>query len=188
MRRAMKASKFSDAQKTFILKQGNDGVPVAEICRKAGISRATCFNRKKSLVRPLSASGVWPRNSWSASIYSAYRWSEGAPGHDGFRVPAPTKLLGLRAAAPSIGLPGNAALPSVHHPLVPPADILKFAVRSVSRSSLIARTSRQNDPRDQRLFVGTSNRHQMRVGSVFRLEGPRADRRRRVIQKPQHAA
>ena len=35
----MKASKFSDAQKAFILKQGDDGVPVAEICRKAGISR-----------------------------------------------------------------------------------------------------------------------------------------------------
>jgi putative transposase len=27
----MKASKFSDAQKSFILKQGNDGVPVAEV-------------------------------------------------------------------------------------------------------------------------------------------------------------
>jgi putative transposase len=33
----MKASKFSDAQKAFILKQGSDGMPVAEICRKAGI-------------------------------------------------------------------------------------------------------------------------------------------------------
>ena len=43
----MKASKFSDAQKAFILKQGNDGVPVAEICRKAGISQATYFNWKK---------------------------------------------------------------------------------------------------------------------------------------------
>jgi len=43
----MKASKFSDAQKAFILKQGNDGVPVAEIWRKAGISRATYFNWKK---------------------------------------------------------------------------------------------------------------------------------------------
>ena len=43
----MKASKFSDAQKAFILKQGNDGVPVAEICRKAGISPATYFNWKK---------------------------------------------------------------------------------------------------------------------------------------------
>ncbi|MGY3238165.1 transposase-like protein [Bradyrhizobium sp. USDA 4448] len=32
----MKASKFSDAQKAFILKQGSDGGAVAEICRKAG--------------------------------------------------------------------------------------------------------------------------------------------------------
>ena len=37
----MKASKFSDAQKAFILKQGTDGVPVAYICRKAGIIQAT---------------------------------------------------------------------------------------------------------------------------------------------------
>jgi putative transposase len=43
----MKASKFTDAQKAFILKQGNDGVLVADICRKAGISQATYFNWKK---------------------------------------------------------------------------------------------------------------------------------------------
>ena len=43
----MKASKFSDAQKAFILKQGADGMPVAEICRKAGISAATYFNWKR---------------------------------------------------------------------------------------------------------------------------------------------
>eukprot|EP01037_Dinobryon_pediforme_P020990 gene20990-21741_t len=43
----MKASKFSDAQKAFILKQGTDGVPVADICRKAGISQVTYFNWKK---------------------------------------------------------------------------------------------------------------------------------------------
>jgi putative transposase len=43
----MKASKFSDAQKAFILKQGADGMPVADICRKAGISQATYFNWKK---------------------------------------------------------------------------------------------------------------------------------------------
>jgi putative transposase len=43
----MKASKFSDAQKAFIIKQGEEGTPVAEICRKAGISRATYFNWKK---------------------------------------------------------------------------------------------------------------------------------------------
>lgn len=43
----MKASTFSDAQKGFILKQGADGVPVEEICRKAGISQATYFNWRK---------------------------------------------------------------------------------------------------------------------------------------------
>jgi putative transposase len=43
----MKASKFSDAQKAFILRQGADGVLVADICRKAGISPATYFNWKK---------------------------------------------------------------------------------------------------------------------------------------------
>ena len=43
----MKASKFSDAQKAFIIKQGDEGTPVAEICRKVGISQATYFNWKK---------------------------------------------------------------------------------------------------------------------------------------------
>jgi putative transposase len=43
----MKASRFTDAQKAFILKQGEDGLSVAEICRKAGISEATYFNWKK---------------------------------------------------------------------------------------------------------------------------------------------
>ena len=37
----------SDAQKAFILKQGADGVLVAEICRRAGISQATSFNWQK---------------------------------------------------------------------------------------------------------------------------------------------
>jgi putative transposase len=46
-RNRMKASSFSDAQKAFIIKQGEDGTPVAEICRKAGISQATYFNWKK---------------------------------------------------------------------------------------------------------------------------------------------
>jgi putative transposase len=43
----MKASKFSDAQKAFILTQGTDGMPVGDVCRKAGISQATYFNWKK---------------------------------------------------------------------------------------------------------------------------------------------
>ena len=47
-RKRMRSSKFSDAQKAFILKQGDDGVPVAEICRKAGISQATYFNCERN--------------------------------------------------------------------------------------------------------------------------------------------
>jgi putative transposase len=43
----MKASQFTDAQKAFIIKQGEEGMAVAEICRKAGISQATYFNWKK---------------------------------------------------------------------------------------------------------------------------------------------
>ena len=43
----MKASKFTDAPKAFVIKQGEEGTPVAEVCRKAGISQATYFNWKK---------------------------------------------------------------------------------------------------------------------------------------------
>lgn len=43
----MKTSNFSDAQKAFILKQGSDGMPVAEFWRKAGISQAIFFNWKR---------------------------------------------------------------------------------------------------------------------------------------------
>ena len=34
-------------RKRMVLRQGEEGVPVAEICRKAGISQATYFNWKK---------------------------------------------------------------------------------------------------------------------------------------------
>jgi len=43
----MKVTKFTDAQRAFVVKQGEEGTPVAEICRKAGISQATYFNWKK---------------------------------------------------------------------------------------------------------------------------------------------
>ncbi len=49
----MKASKFTDVQKAFIINQGEEGTPVAEICRKAGISQATYFNWKKKYARML---------------------------------------------------------------------------------------------------------------------------------------
>lgn len=45
----MKASKFTESQKAFILKQGEQGTPVAEICRKAGIIQATYFKNVRWL-------------------------------------------------------------------------------------------------------------------------------------------
>ena len=44
----MKASRFSDAQKAFVLKQGEEGTPVAEICRKTGIDQATYCSWRKN--------------------------------------------------------------------------------------------------------------------------------------------
>jgi putative transposase len=43
----MKASKFSEAQIAFVLKQAKDGSAVAEVCRKAGIIEATFYNWRK---------------------------------------------------------------------------------------------------------------------------------------------
>jgi len=57
----MKASKFTDAQKAFILRQGEDGTPVAEVCRKAGISsdRMACGKKRPADVRrPPSSKGL----------------------------------------------------------------------------------------------------------------------------------
>ena len=43
----MKRTKFSEAQIAFILRQGEEGTPVGEVCRKAGISEATYYNWRK---------------------------------------------------------------------------------------------------------------------------------------------
>ena len=43
----MKATRFSDAQKAFVLKQFEEVKTVAEVCREVGISSATYFNWKK---------------------------------------------------------------------------------------------------------------------------------------------
>ena len=40
----MKKSRFSEQQIAFILKQGDEGMAVAEVCREAGISEATYYN------------------------------------------------------------------------------------------------------------------------------------------------
>ncbi len=43
----MKRSKFKELQFAFVLRQGEEGTPVGEICRKAGISGATYYNWRK---------------------------------------------------------------------------------------------------------------------------------------------
>jgi putative transposase len=40
----MKKSRFTAAQILAILKQGEGGVPVADLCREHGISNATYYN------------------------------------------------------------------------------------------------------------------------------------------------
>jgi putative transposase len=42
-----KASKFTEAQIAFVLRQAEEGTPIAEVCRKAGISDATFYNWRK---------------------------------------------------------------------------------------------------------------------------------------------
>jgi len=43
----MKASKFTEAQIAFVLKQADEGTAVAEVCRKAGISEAPFYVWRK---------------------------------------------------------------------------------------------------------------------------------------------
>jgi putative transposase len=43
----MKTSKFTEGQIAFVLKQAEDGTPVAEVCRKTGIAEATFYNWRK---------------------------------------------------------------------------------------------------------------------------------------------
>ena len=43
----MKASKFTEAQIAFVLKQAGDGIPIGGVCRKVGISDATFCNWRR---------------------------------------------------------------------------------------------------------------------------------------------
>ena len=51
----MKASKFTEAQKAFILKQGEEGTSVAEICRKSHLRYALEQPLIMDQLPPLSA-------------------------------------------------------------------------------------------------------------------------------------
>ena len=39
----MKASRFSDAHKAFILMEAEEGVPIGNVCRKVGIRQSTFY-------------------------------------------------------------------------------------------------------------------------------------------------
>lgn len=43
----MKRSRFSEQQIAFVLRQGEEGTSIAEVCRKAGVSEATFYNWRK---------------------------------------------------------------------------------------------------------------------------------------------
>lgn len=47
-RRSIKASRFSDAQRAFILKQADEGVPIGDVCRKSEISQSTFYAWRKT--------------------------------------------------------------------------------------------------------------------------------------------
>jgi putative transposase len=92
----MKASRFSDAQKALILKQAADGMPVADVCRKAGISQATYLNFQleaevraaEAARRPTNLSripnalssivGLIDRNKWPGILAARSELLEGA--------------------------------------------------------------------------------------------------------------
>ena len=43
----MKASKFSESQIAYVLRQAEEGTAITEVCRSAGISEATFYNWRK---------------------------------------------------------------------------------------------------------------------------------------------
>src|SRR5215472_3586979 len=46
-RLGMKKSRFSEQQIAFVLRQAEEGTPIAEVCRKAGISEASFYAWRK---------------------------------------------------------------------------------------------------------------------------------------------
>lgn len=57
----IKKSKFTKSQITFILKQADDGVSVAEVYRKAGISDATFYSWRKKYAGLMPSEMRWTR-------------------------------------------------------------------------------------------------------------------------------
>ena len=51
----MKASKSSEGQIAFVLRQAEEGTAIGEVCRKAGISEATFYNWRKKYADLMSS-------------------------------------------------------------------------------------------------------------------------------------
>ncbi len=86
----MKKSKFTEEQITYALKQAELGTPVAEVCRKMGISDATFYIY--GLI-PI-ANGSWRTRKSIAYIYPASGTSPSAQLE--FRACRPQQLEGLK--------------------------------------------------------------------------------------------
>lgn len=69
----IKASKVSDTQKAFIIKRGEAGTPVAEICRKTEMSQVTFFNWKKKYSRLSSTKMKRRREICETRVRYGYR-------------------------------------------------------------------------------------------------------------------
>jgi putative transposase len=47
----MKKSRFTESQIVAVLKAGESGIPVIELCRKHGVSNATYYQWKRQVLR-----------------------------------------------------------------------------------------------------------------------------------------
>jgi transposase-like protein len=76
----MRKSRFTESQIVSILKQGESGVPIAEILRQHGISKATYFHWRSKYAGASVEASSDPRHSHRpASAQVKYRRSRTAP-------------------------------------------------------------------------------------------------------------
>ena len=75
----MKASRFTDPQKAFILKQGEEGLSVAEICRKAGISQPVTLIKAGKLYPPAVQTMGSVQKPENSTLRRSKQWVQSSP-------------------------------------------------------------------------------------------------------------